>query len=196
MLKSAVKMFPNVAWTGGSSIHVSKAAEWGVNIPFSDKAALMQYLNVHQHSKQILSYFQKTFKEFDWMLTPEDFYSLFMADMYRWLKEQPSTISSKMIENPSTGNIFHVIGRTDKIQGGPRFWAYGSGSRTTFGFRFRIVETDEEEEDTRERIRISCEEAQVSLEEMTQTIDIQEPVANPEPIKELGMVLESEMETL
>lgn len=192
----AVQMFPTVSWTGESSIHVSLALEWKIPLLGAGPEEVFAVMYKNDHAKQLFNFLGSKFGGMEWLIDDNEFSALFYVDVYRQLYGKAPTKTKEMIQNPTTGNIFHVIARVDDIVGGIRFWTRSDYSydddenaseTTVVGFRFRVTSTTENEDETRERIRERCEEAMVEMDLIQEAMEIKEVSieANPIKIKEL-----------
>lgn len=192
-------VFPGVEWTGESTIHVSLALEWKAPKYLNNAESVFQYLYQNNHAGQLYNFLKTKFSAFEWLIEDAEFSALFYVDVYRQLYGKPPTKTKEMIQNPATGNIFHVIGRIGEFVGGIRYWTRPEYSydddgdepveSTVIGFRFRITTTKEDEDETRERIRERCEEAMTEMELIYEGMEIKEIKVSEEPekIKELAV---------
>lgn len=157
-IQIAHDLFPHVEWGGGSAIHASVYLQW--EVPNSTVSELISIASANGWAAQVFHYLTSTFQGFDWLIHEDEFTALMNVDVYRKAQGLPATVSDHMLTNPVTGNIFHLIARTGNVVGGIRFWAdVGYDGSWLVGFRFRIEETEEEELITRERLRLTIEEA-------------------------------------
>lgn len=183
-------VFPSVHWTGGSSIHKSlyRAGDLPELGP-EDAIALIRQSKIPAIVWSIL---QKNFGAFEeWLISDKELESLLVIDCWRHLTGKPDSFSEDKIINPATGNEFHRIALGHSLVGGIRFWCdYMGSGNPNFGFRFRIVNQDEENSETTVRIRrrlLAVMEELEALEE--QLFDVKEPSA-----KSINKIQQLEME--
>lgn len=156
--------YPCVAWQGRSKIHVSVCGSMPA-LPKSLKAsAVVQTLLKASTAKKFYATLTTVFHDFEWLLNPEQFEHLFLADVRRhWLGGKDTQDPSK-IQNPVTGNVFHLIARDGKLVGGIRFWFdLADGGQRVLCWRFRITATTETKTETTTRIKQTLTEAQMEL---------------------------------
>lgn len=174
--------FPGVEWDGKSSIHVSIArsvAVWPANKTSSDVIARLAYKGVG-HS--LFRFLRGTFPALDFLISGDEFNTLFLKDTYRHLKGRADRADPNKIVNPKTKSVFSLIARKGSIVAGIRFWVehahlpeVGHGAPVKhLCYRFRITTTNEKVESTTVRIRAECSEALTELEAVG-IIDIAEP---------------------
>lgn len=172
------KFWPEVEWTGESSIHCSWATSCNLPLDFNNKKKVLKLFDHTKMGEKIYRMLVAKFPEAEWLLTAQEFHKLFMADAARFLAGLGSLETPAKLTNPSTGNKFHRMTLFKEYVGGFRFWLTSiSDGWTNFGFRFRWegLEGNEEEnvrEDASERIRIA-EEEYVSVE--NQIMEVSEP---------------------
>lgn len=168
-------LFPDVGWTGGSDIHVSFAMNTCFGSP-PEPLVILKILSQKNAGPTIWRMLNKKFGKFEWLMTGEEFTSVFMVDCNNHLYGQGDSASRKKLTNPMTGNRFHRIALLGDTVGGVRFWCDMEGPYLNIGFRFRIERQDEEEEETRRRAREEVFEALGAAEEvMASLLEIGEP---------------------
>lgn len=175
--KYCSKLFPNVAWTGGSSIHVSFYRSSSMKDMGDDEALKTLYYG--QVGRTIWSLLQDKFGACEFILSRTEFVNLFLVDAVRHLKGQGDSYSPKKLKNPNTGNVFHRIAFLEDIMGGIRFWCDRHHGGIEVGFRFRI-EKKKDEETQRLKTRQVVDAAQIEVQEIIKQIEIAEPPSSLE----------------
>lgn len=164
--EKATEVFPDVAWTGGSAIHVSHARRGIIPIPVTsieDTLKLIAQVKFPAKSWEILV--AELFPKMEWLIEEETFINLMMIDLGRTLGHQKTLRTPDNFTNPDTGNVFHRIALQDGYVGGFRCWATPNYEGFNIGWRFRIV-----------KVQDDAEEVNIRETAMAQTIVVGETI--------------------
>ena len=162
-------LFPSTHWTGGSGIHKSLAQ--GYDLDSDESRKIMKELLNDEVGYKIWDILHANFGACEWLVDKEEFNAIFMQDVYGHIQGKGSSISPKMLKNPTTGNKFHRIALIGDIVGGVRYWMY----HDSVWFRFRLEAQKESEEKTRKTIKNTAEEAIMNLSDIVEFIECGEP---------------------
>lgn len=162
-------VFPG-KWTGGSTIHRSVALGIMTLEDTTPKKIIAKVLHF-KLGVRLWDFLHKRFPALEWMVSEEEFTALMLKDIYSHLTTGKSTQTTKMIKNPDTGNIFHIMANYGDIIGGIRYWC----NRGTICFRFRLAQQFEVDVKTRTNIRQTVEEAVAEVKEIMIVLDLNEP---------------------
>lgn len=169
-------VFPDVPWTGASSIHRSLARGGSLQYGASDHDLLMALLDTYKYWGSVWDHVQKFFGSAEFLLSKDEFSHLTMVDSSRHMRGMGDIDSDQKLLNPNTGNRFHRVALAGDLVIGIRVWCDPEGGFTHIGFRVRVEALDEDEERTRVRMRETMEHVAVEMEVITETIfDIPEP---------------------
>lgn len=195
VITKASQYFPHINWNGQSEIRVSVYRSTTLPFSKSDWQKVLALVAKQNAGIKIYKDITTRFQGIEWLITADEFNTIFLVDVYRHLKGMPDYESPSKLLNPATGNRFHRFGLIGTLVGGIRFWCDGYGSNDyddesdsgkglDFGFRFRIEDQDEDEESTRIRAREIVEEAQAQIE---MVMDSFMEVAEPTPSQTVQM---------
>lgn len=162
----------NLNWTGRSDIHVSIFKECIILGSAEDSSVLLSRLDKGKVGYAIYTYLTTRLEQVEWLISADEFNTLFLVDMYRHLNNQGDTKADSKLQNPITGNVIHRLGLRGDLVGGIRFWVAENNNAlglytgySNVGWRFRLERlTLENEEPIRVRAREIIEESQMMIE--------------------------------
>lgn len=194
--------YPDIFWDGQSDIHVSICSQNTIPFSRSQWKEVMACFAKAKYGQSLFRALNRKFDNTEWLVSGEEFSSIFMTDLYRHLNNIGDSISETKLKNPSTGNVFHRIAIRDNLVGGIRFWVedahsgvgLGNDLRLSWRFRIQALVSNKEEEEVRIRSRDIVAEAESMLEMVLDSfMEINEPTKTD---MQSIMMMEHELELL
>ena len=185
--------YNGIAWTGGSSIHVSYAKSVLTPVERHKWPVLIHLLTKVKVMRKTFTALTKMFRHTEWFIDDAAFESLALASHIRHSRGLAPITAESMIQNPATGNLFYRVGMKNGYVVAVRFWCLPEGigdyiseplgpyesdyRKLGIGFRVRIEKMKESEEVLRIRADTEVREASEVISEATsEFIEISEPV--------------------
>ena len=180
----AQSRWPHVAFTGGSSIHASRADSVGTAwIDPHDPRFSFRNIRDSKATSRIWNKVTAMFGDMEFLLDYEQFRDMLLLDFSLLAEGKPTHRTHDRLKNPTTGNRFHRIALSPPFVGGIRVWfdmPYQS-SKVHLFFRFRLETPQENHDKIRAKAAEKIKEVELEMETVYETMGI---VA--EPPKEEG----------
>jgi len=175
--------FPNVVFSGGSSIHASRAdGIFLTNCRLEERGKILNYLLKCGGIETLMEDTFDFFHQVHWFFDKSDVQMLVLKDIVACLASKSETQAGGVnkLNNPVTGNTFHRVAMFGDLVCGIRGWvveasAIDNKPTLSIGLRFRLERTTETEKKHRAVTEETLLESEKEIEAMCQLLEIAEP---------------------